>query len=253
MSERNVKIDVNFSWHLVWIFALLEGITVPLAPLLVDSGPSVKADVTAGAVAPQDTLVRDLLIIGVYGIIIGLFGTLVICLLLNYLVFPKVKLHLDDGVLLRVAHPVITGLWGGLLLATIFWIQHIMGSLLVFPMIVNLLLWGFVSAAGSIVIIGFVYLLTVKRFPYLGIKVVTTERRLLLVQIPIVSFAILVGVYEGLAMPILQIWTSAPHHKVLIALLVGLSGGALCSSIVVALAHLPVIKRHMWLKFSTIA
>ena len=57
------------------------------------------------------------------------------------------------------------------------------------------------------------------------------------VGVRVVSFALLVGVYEVLAAPILQRWELAHQHRVLIALLVGVTGGALSSSIVVALAH----------------
>ena len=87
----------------------------------------------------------------------------------------------------------------------------------------------------------------------LGIQLTTTEQRLLLDKIQIIAFAILIGLYKGLAMPIIHIWTLVPQHKVLIALLVGVTGGALSSLIVVALAHTRVINKHMWLKFSIVA
>lgn len=192
-------------------------------------------------------------IIGVYGITIGFVGASIICLLLNYIAFRRLKIELNGAVIVRVIHPFAVGLWGGLLLAAIFWIQQCSGRLLVFPLTVNLMLLGFVSAAGAILFTTCVYLLVVKVAPCLGVKLITTEQRLLLARIPIASFAVLVGLYEGLAAPILHQWESAPQHKVLIALLVGLTGGALSSLIVVALAHMSVIKKHMWLEFSLVS
>ncbi len=251
MQERYLKINVNFSWHLIWIFALLEGITVPLVPLFSKNGPSVNSTVHTATVAAQFvSFAKNMMIIGMYGISIGLIGTLMVCLLLNHIAFRIIKVHLKNAVVMRVTHPFIIGLWGGLLLAIIFWIQQCIGSLLVPSLILNLMIFGFVSAAGSIIITSVIYSLMIKAMPHLGIQLITTEQRLLLAKIPIVSFAILVGLYEGLAMPILQRWQLVPHHKVLIALLVGISGGALSSLIVVALAHIRVINKHMWLKFS---
>jgi hypothetical protein len=119
-----------------------------------------------------------------------------------------------------------------------------------FPLIINLIIFGFVSAAGSIVMTGSLYSFLIKAVPNLGIRLATVRQRLLLARIPVVSFALLVGVYEGLAAPILQRWELAHQHRVLIALLVGVTGGALSSSVVVALAHLGAIKKRMWLEFS---
>jgi hypothetical protein len=251
MQERYLKVNVNFSWHLVWLFALLEGITVPLVPLFLKSGPSVSSTAHTATVAAQfASFANKMLIIGIYGISIGFIGTSIVCLLLNYIVFRKVRVQLNNAVIMRVSHAFVVGLWGGLLLAVIFWIQQCIGSLLVFSLIVNLMLFGFISAAGSIIVTSVIYLLMIKAMPHLGIQLITTEQRLLLAKIPIVLFAVLVGLYEGLAAPILQRWELVPQHKVLTALLVGFLGGALSSLIVVALAHIRMIKKHMWLKFS---
>jgi hypothetical protein len=254
MQERYLKINVNFSWHLIWIFALLEGITVPLVPLFSQNGPSVKSTEHTPTVAAHFvSFAKNMMIIGMYGMSIGFIGTLVVCLLLNYIAFRKIKVHLNNEVIMRVTHPFVIGLWGGLLLTVIFWIQRCIGSLLVLSLVVNLMIFGFISAAGGIVVTSVIYLLMIKAMPHLGIQLITTEQRLLLAKIPIVSFAVLVGLYEGLAAPILQRWELVPQHKVLIALLVGFSGGALSSLIVVALAHIRVIKKHMWLKISIMA
>ena len=251
MQGRYLIINVNFSWHLVWIFALLEGITVPLVPVFLKSGPSVISSPPTASIAAQFvSFATKMMIIGIYGVSIGFIGTSIICLLLNCIGFRKIKVHLNNAVIVRVAHPFVIGLWGGLLLALIFWIQQCIGRLLVFPLIVNLMLFGFVSASGGIIVTSAIYLLMVRAIPRIGIQLITTEQRLLLAKVPIISFAILVGLYEGLAAPILQRWELAPHHKVLFALLVGVLGGALSSLIVVALAHIHAINKHMWLRFS---
>ena len=109
-----------------------------------------------------------MMIIGIYGVSIGFIGTSIICLLLNCIGFRKVKVHLNNAVIVRVAHPFVIGLWGGLLLALIFWIQQCIGRLLVFPLIVNLMLFGFVSAAGGIIVTSAIYLLMVRAIPRIG-------------------------------------------------------------------------------------
>jgi hypothetical protein len=251
MQERYLKINVNLSWHLIWIFALLEGITVPLVPLFSENGPTVNSTADSKTVTvPPVSFVESMMIVGMYGMSIGFIGALIVCLLLNYIAFRKAVVHFNSAIIMRVTRPVVIGLWGGVLLATIFGIQQCIGSLLAPSSVVNLMIFGLVSAAGGIVATSSIYSLTIKCLPCLGIQLITTEQQLLLVKIPVVSFAILTGIYEGLALPILYMWELIPQYKVLTALLVGLSGGALSSLIVVALAHIRVVNRHMWLIFS---
>jgi hypothetical protein len=251
MQERFLRINAKFSWHLIWVFSLLEGITVPLVPLFSENGSSVNA--TAGIkTLPLRYLsfAKNMIIIGMDGMSVGFIGTLIVCLLLNYIAFRRVIVHLNGAVIMRVAHPSVIALWGGLLLAIIFWTQQCVGSLLAPSSVVNLMIFGFTSAAGGIIVTGAIYSIMIKGLPHLGIKLITTEQQLLLAQVSIVPFAILIGLYEGLAVPIFYIWELVPRHKVLIALLVGLSGGALSSLIVVALAHIRVVNKRMWLMFS---
>ncbi len=251
MTEQYLKADVNFSWHLVWLFAILEGVTVPLLSLFSQGGPRIdRASRTASTAVQFAAFANKLLIVGVYGLVIGFVGASIICLLLNYIVFPRVRIKLNGAVIVRALHPFIVGVWGGVLLAVIFWIQLCIAGFLTFPLTVNLMLFGFASAAGSIILTGSTYSFSIKALPTLGIQLITAQQRLLLFKIPVLAFAVLVGVYEGLAAPILQRWELAPHYKVLVALLVGVSGGAFSSLIVVALAHIGAIKKHMWLKFA---
>ena len=250
-AEGYFKADVNLSWHLVWLFAILEGITVPLLSLFSQGGPRVARASRTATVAEQFVaFANKMLIVGIYGLVIGFVGASVVCLLLNWIVFPRVRVGLNEAVILRVLHPFIVGIWGGVLLAVIFWIQLCIAGFLTFPAIVNLMLFGFVSAAGSIILTGSAYSFSIKALPVLGIQLITAQQRLLLLKIPVVSLAVLVGIYEGLAAPILQRWELAPHHKVLVALLMGISGGAFSSLVVVALAHIPAVKKHLWLKFA---
>lgn len=250
-TEDYLKADVNLSWHLVWLFAILEGITVPLLSLFAQGGPRVgRASRTATLAEQFASFASKMVIVGIYGLVIGFVGASVVCLLLNWIVFPRVRVRLNDAAIVRVLHPFILGIWGGVLLAVIFWIQLCIAGFLTFPMVVNLMLFGFISAAGSVVLTGSAYSFSVKALPNLGIQLITAQQRLLLFKMPFVAFATLVGVYEGLAAPILQRWELAPHHKVLMALLMGVSGGAFSSFFVVASTHLDAIKKHMWLKFA---
>lgn len=254
MQERYLKTDVNFSWHLIWIFALLEGVTVPLVPLLSENGPHINSTVNNATVAAQlIAFAQKMIIIGIYGMSIGFIGVLAICLVLNYIAFRKIRVHLNNAIIMRVTHPFVIGLWGGVLLAIIFWIQQCIGSILALSSIANLMIFGFASAAGGIIVTSVLYLLAVNVISRTGIQIITTEQRFLLAKVPIISFAMLVGLYEGLAMPIFQRWQLVPQHKVLIALLAGVLGGALSSFIVVALAHTRAVNKHMWLKFSVMA
>lgn len=250
MGVRCLRADVNFSWHLVWLFALLEGITVPLVPLFAQSGPRANpAPRSAPGAVQLAAFANRMLVVGCYGFIIGFVGTSIICLLLNRVVLRRIGIRLNDANIIRVVRPVIAGVWGGALLAMIFWIQQCMSMFLSVPLVLDLMILGFASAAGSIAVTGSLYCALIRAVPNLGIQLATLQQRLLLARLPVASFALLVGVYEGLAAPILQRWELAHQHRVLIALLVGVSGGALSSSIVVALAHLRAIKKRMWLDF----
>jgi hypothetical protein len=254
MQERSLKINIGLSWHLVWIFAILEAVTVPLVPLFSKNGPSVNSTGRSAIDAPRFVLfAKDIIIAGSYGIAIGLIGTAVICLLLNFIAFRRVEVRLNDAIIMRAARPFAAALWGGVLLAAIFCIQRCLAHLLTFSWPVNIVAFGFVSAAGGFVVAGTIYLVTVKAIPHAGIQLVTTKQRLLLVHLPIVSFGVLAGLYEGLAGLILQRWELAHQHQVLLALLFGFSGGALGSLIVVALAHVGAVKKQLWLEFSVMA
>lgn len=246
MADQYFKADVNFSWHLVWLFAILEGITVPLLALFSQKGPRLGRAAAVHSVP----FANQMLLVGGYGLIIGFVGASILCLLLNVIVFRRIKVRLNGAVVSRVLHPFIPGIWGGILLAVIFWLQLCISRYLTFPPTVNLMLFGFISAAGSIILIGFAYSLSMKALPNLGIQLSTAHQRLLLSKVPAVSFALLVGLYEGLAAPILQRWELAPHHKILMALLAGVSGGAFGSLVVVALAHIGAIDKRIWLKFA---
>ena len=132
MQQRYLKTNVNFSWHLIWIFALLEGVTVPLVPLFSENGPRAHPTPhTATVAAHFVSFAKNMIITGMDGMAIGFIGTLMVCLLLNYIVFRRISVYLNDAVIMRVTHPVVTALWGGSLLAIIFWIQQCIGPLLV--------------------------------------------------------------------------------------------------------------------------
>lgn len=106
MPERYLKVNINFSWHLVWLFALLEGITVPLVPLFLRTGPSVNSTAhTATLAARFISFANKMIIVGIYGISIGFIGTSIVCLLLNSVALRKINAQLNNAVIMRVSHP----------------------------------------------------------------------------------------------------------------------------------------------------
>ncbi|BCO37089.1 hypothetical protein [Mycobacterium heckeshornense] len=254
MQERHIHVTVDVSWHLVWIFALLEGITVPLVPLFSKNGSSIASTGhAANAASWSASFAKNATLVGIYGIAIGFIGTVVICLVLNYIAFRIIKVDVNNAAIMRMLQPFTAGVWGGLLLAVIFLIQFCIGYLLVLSRAEYLVICGFVSVAGAFIVTGATYLLTIKAVSRLGIQLVTTTQRLLLVKFPLFSFAILAGLYEGLAALILQRWELVHQYQVLIALVTGSAGGAFGSLMVVTLAHLGVVKKHLWLEFSVMA
>jgi hypothetical protein len=91
MQERYLKINVTYSWYLIWIFAVLEGVTVPLVPLFSENGPSIHSTAHTATVAARSmSFAKNMMIIGMYGMSIGFIGTLIICLLLNHIGFRKI-------------------------------------------------------------------------------------------------------------------------------------------------------------------
>src|ERR1700741_10360 len=98
MQEQYLKANVNLSWHLIWIFALLEGVTVPLVALFTENGPSVHSTAHTATVAAQSvSFAKNMMIIGMYGMSIGFIGALIVCLLSNHIAFRRIKVHLNSA------------------------------------------------------------------------------------------------------------------------------------------------------------
>jgi len=201
----------KLSWHLIWIFGLLEMITVPMVAGL----PQVTSLQTK---SPWQ------------GAVVGFIGLIFLLLILNSTIY-RLKISMEDDILKRIS-VLPAALWNTLLLALIFGIQKIAGMWAIGPWIPRYLIAGFVSVAGAVVITLLMYRWISSFLPFLRITFTTGRHRYCFQSISVIMVALSAGVYEALALPLIMLWQTAGSHVPLFAAFTGMAGGVLGSSIV---------------------
>lgn len=227
-----LSVYMNCSWHLIWIMSLLEGITVPLLAL------SAKGKVNELIVKMPSQ-----------GFLIGFIGTLIVSILLNYFLFKKMKLRINNSIIICFTSVVKQAVWGGLLLAIIFWLQNLIITLFAVPFFLKQFLLGFISASGSFLITGLMYQIVVNYFPKAGIGILTESETIVLLKMPFFTLAFLIGIYESIALPIIALWQLSIEYRMLVALISGATGGAIGSYLVIQLAKQNNVQRKLNLTF----
>jgi hypothetical protein len=198
--------------HLIWIFGLLEMITVPLVAWL----PQVSSLQTK---SPWQ------------GAVVGFIGVALLFLIVNKSI-PHLKLHLDRESVMRISILPVA-LWNMLLLALIFGLQKTVGLIVIESWTLRYLLAGFISVFGAVCITLSVYSISYRYLTPLRISIKTNRYRYSVKKISIVLLAILAGVYEAIALPIILLWQKAGSNVPLFAAITGLVGGVIgCSMII---------------------
>jgi hypothetical protein len=207
-----VKFIWQLPWHIIWIMTLLESVTVPLlVSLNRGHAPIMQA--------------KSIL----NGFIVGMVGTAVVvsvCLLFLRVFDIRFRNHR-----ITTIYPFLTiSLWGGLLLATLFFLENVFNSILsaLSTFLANMLV-AFFSMY-------FTMLVVMKCYHYLAyfrVYFAAPPYDWFILQFSIFPFVLLTTLYETIALPLIwQIydWTHS-------ALLGGFCGGLIGSSFVYVLSR----------------
>jgi len=199
---------------LIWIFGLLEMITVPLVAWL----PQISSLQTK---SPWQ------------GAVVGLLGIIILFFIVNKTIF-KLKAQINGETITKIS-VLPAALWNTLLLALIFGIQKIVGLILIDSWILRYMLAGFVSVFGAVLITLSVYSIIYKRIALLRISIKTNRHNYSIKNISVIIIALLAGSYEAIALPLILLWQKAESNVSLTAAITGLAGGVLGCSIIVVL------------------
>jgi hypothetical protein len=208
MPDRSDPLVITMdrcAWHLVWVLGLLEGVTVPLVVLLARTGGS----------GPKTPL---------HGLVVGFVGVAVVLGLINGSL-RRVEIQIGDHGRLEWISPLAGAFWSGVILGLLFWFQHLLGGLLAWPYPLGHAVIGFVATAGAFLCAGWVYEIVAARVGLLSIFVRIGGRRLGMTAISVPGIALLAGMYEAVALPIIVVWTFHPSSAMAVSLVSGPLGG----------------------------
>jgi hypothetical protein len=190
--------------HLFWIIPLMEILAVPVVVLL---------HLTTSSHAPKAPW---------HGWAAGLIATAGLLWVVNYLL-PRMRFQLQGQLLTRI--PIaMPSFWGGAFLACIFAAQRILPGRMFSNYWVNGSVQGFVSLVFPTLVFGAAYTLFTRWFPFLAITLVSGSR-IRLRAMNWVPLSLCLGIYEAVALPIINIWQSMPGHQMLWGALWGGIGG----------------------------
>ncbi len=212
----------KLSLHLIWIFGLLEMITVPLVAWI----PKVSSLETK---SPWQ------------GAVVGFLGIIVLFLILNRIIF-NLKVYFNSELVTKISI-LPAAIWNMILLALIFGIQKIVGLVLINSWILRYLLAGFISVVGAVLITMFIYSIFYKYIAPLRISIITSGNKYSIKKISVFRIAFLAGGYEAIALPIILLWQKAEINVPMIAAFTGISGGIIGSSFIIFLYNNSKIPR----------
>lgn len=203
----------KISWHLVWIFAFMEGITVLFLPYFSDIS-------SMGQISKSPSL----------GFILGYIGMLAILLLVNTFSNTFLKNIFTEGQI-KIKRPFISSFWGAIFLSLIFTFQ------LVFRALPNMLFITFFKAIFSIssstLLTLFVYNYLRQMVPWLSIAVVIGQDNYKFLGISVLPTVILISLYEAMALPIIELFKNFQNYKWQSGLILGILAGASAIALVI--------------------
>jgi len=211
LKMKTITIN-KISWHLIWIFGLLEMITVPLVVLL----PKV---FSIGVKSPLE------------GALVGFLGVLVLFLIINKVLF-KLRINVFYHPLISIS-ALTSAIWSMIILALIFWIQELVSLINIPNLIIKQALAGFLSVSGAVALTLILYFLITRLIPLSSIWLKTKGAKYTISSISIIILALMGGLYEAIALPIILIWQKADNNVALTAMITGTAGGVAGSLIVV--------------------
>ncbi|NQV19762.1 MAG: hypothetical protein HQ534_14635 [Armatimonadetes bacterium] len=223
------KVMSKCSFHLIWIFGLIEILTVPfvVAPFYIFK---------------EETFKNPL-----HGIVIGFLSIIVLFSSLNIFIQKlDIKIAYHKIVAIFVFPSAI---WNSLLLSLLFLVQNYIANVLNLKIIYNQIIFGFMSVFITVGLICFLYNFLSNKIPLCSIKIKTEKSILIINKLSVFSIAIFAGLYECIAYPIIHIWRYFHSHQILISVFSGAAGGIIGASIICIIYnyfHKPVL----WIKIA---
>lgn len=203
----------KLSWHLVWLFAFMEGITVLFLPYF--SNASDKAQITKSPAL---------------GFCLGYIGMLAVLLLVNAFSNSILKNISTEGQI-KIKRPFICSFWGAVYLSLIFAFQMAFRTL---PnMLFITLLKAIFSMSLSTLLTLLVYSTTRQRIPWLSITVAIGEDNYKFLGLSVLPAVIFISLYEAMALPVIELFKKFQNYKWQAGLFFGILAGAFASAIVI--------------------
>jgi hypothetical protein len=246
-GSQPIRIPVTrCSWHLVWVLAMLEGLTVPWVVLCStldiqgataktlsqndhgQPGPSRGTAAATGSAIGSKTLWL--------GFVVGFVGVWLLLQLVNRVLARGLVVLIDSQRVLWIS-PGRAGLWGGVILSVLFALQGRLFAWLNLPYPLDHVIAGFGCTVGSLALSSAVYTWVVRRLPGLAIRIRTGNRLLELTDPPLAILPLLGGLYEAVALPVISTWMFCQAGAVLFSVASGISGGVLGGGLVCLVAH----------------
>ena len=224
------------TYHLIWIMTLLEALTVPLLVIFTQHHLG-----EASAKSPWQ------------GFIIGAIGAYITFSVINFFLRRLNLLYVNQRIISAIKPVWCIAIWSGCILMFLFLFQkiilHLFNTHWIF---ISLALAGFVATALSILLTYFLYRIVAKYTSILVIFLVTPHLKYQLYSFSIIWLALLAGIYEAIALPIINTWTVMSHYQVIYGFIFGALGGLIGSSLIVLLYNNLMRKTRMWMSLQTV-
>jgi hypothetical protein len=227
LKTKNVVKINKLSWHLVWIIACLEGITVAILPYV--SNIRTEEKITK----PPES-----------GLLLGYIGMLAVILLINIFsknIFPNFFLNKH----LKIRKPFLISIWGSVYLSLIFLFQSIFS----FPQysFITIIIRAVCSLSFSTFIVLLLYQNLNKIFPWLSMSFSSGEETYRILGIAILPAVVVISLYEAIALPIIEFIRIFENYRWLAGLSLGLISGAFATTIII-LVYNSLSNKLSWLK-----
>lgn len=231
-NSRTINIK-RFSYHLIWLVTLLEAITVPFLIFLIQHQPN----------AAQTKAMWQ-------GFIVGSVGTYIIFFIFNKIA-KRMSIRLFKTTVVALQPLYVIAIWGGIILAFLFLFQKlVLGMRITNNPFLILSMAGFVATTLSTIITVIGYSL-LQNTNLLTLYLYTPNVSHKLVSMSFFYIAVLAGIYEAIALPIINVWTLFTSHQILIGLITGAMGGFIGSSVVVLCYNFFARKNKLYIMFKT--
>lgn len=226
-----LKIEIpRVSWHLVWIAAAFEGITVAILPYFATLQPEQPIS------KPPES-----------GFLLGYIGMFIAVGLANLLGRWTLRSRTPIAPF-KIHRPLLISMWGAIFLALIFWFQSIFafadGGVL------YTMLRAACALACSTLIVLLAYRWAARWWPASAITLSYGGQTWRIARTAMLPLVALVSLYEAIALPIIELVREVEHHRFAAGLFLGSVSGAAATAVVVLIYNtlsrrLPAMRFHL--------